>query len=170
MDNKLFIVSKAICDGCFTVCNNEDEAEAAIERANEFYTKDAENYRFNLEHYPAMADDWQRMLEKTETILAGGFEAVGWEEYLSRQKKHWLTNVKEETIEEWDYALCVLPPLDWQEWEDCSFFFMSEFLTMTFTTQHYRDKETGKYYCATVDYCDKSTWIHNQLKNSFGRV
>lgn len=60
-----------------------------------------------------------------------------------------------ECSEEYYYEMLeVLPPLNWSE----NSFFMSEFDTGTITSQFV--KHNGKYYCGSVDYCDKTTWFN----------
>lgn len=79
-----------------------------------------------------------------------------------------VTEVDEETFHE---MLNVLPPLKWVdrtcEKHRCRVneFCMSEFDHSVYTAQYARafvDGET-KYFSATVDYYDESTWIHNRL-------
>lgn len=76
--------------------------------------------------------------------------------------------VDEETFHE---MLNVLPPLKWCD-RVCekynarvNEFCMSEFDHSVFTHQYARAFIDGKtrYYSATVDYYDESTWIHNRL-------
>lgn len=79
-----------------------------------------------------------------------------------------VTEVDEETFHE---MLDVLPPLKWVD-RTCkkhrckvNEFCMSEFEHNVYTAQYARafvDGET-RYYTATVDYYDESTWIHNRL-------
>lgn len=76
--------------------------------------------------------------------------------------------VDEETFND---MLNVLPPLKWVD-RVCdrlnarvNEFCMSEFDHGPFTQQYARAYVDGKtrYYSATVDYFDESTWIHNRL-------
>ena len=76
--------------------------------------------------------------------------------------------VDEETFNE---MLNVLPPLKWcdriseKRNARVNEFCMSEFDHSVFTQQYGRAFIDGKtrYYSATVDYFDESTWIHNRL-------
>lgn len=76
--------------------------------------------------------------------------------------------VDEETFDE---MLNVLPPLKWGDrfcerlGRKVNEFCMSEFDHSVFTQQYARVSVDGKmrYYSATVDYFDESTWIHNRL-------
>lgn len=79
-----------------------------------------------------------------------------------------VVEIDEETFDE---MLNVLPPLKWVdricEKHRCRVneFCMSEFDHSVYTEQYARAYIDGKmrYYCATVDYYDESTWIHNRL-------
>ena len=76
--------------------------------------------------------------------------------------------VDEETFNE---MLNVLPPLKWVDRisekhnTKVNEFCMSEFDHSVFTQQYARAFIDGKtrYYSATVDYFDESTWIHNRI-------
>ena len=79
-----------------------------------------------------------------------------------------VTEVDEETFHE---MLNVLPPLKWCDryceklGRKVNEFCMSEFDHGPFTAQYARVTVDGvlRYYHATVDYFDESTWIHNRL-------
>lgn len=162
---QVFIVSKVFCE-CFTVCDSV-KAATELERAMKFYANNLKTYRFNLEHYPNMTDHWNEQIERIEKMLASGFEALNWDGFYRRQKEEWLSkNAMEITAEQYEYALNELPPMNWHGCKEYSTFFMSEFLTMTFTDQYYFDRQQGKYYTAVVDVCDKSTWIDRLLENN----
>lgn len=69
-----------------------------------------------------------------------------------------------------DEMLNVLPPLKWcdrtsEQGVKVNEFCMSEFDHGPFTQQYARAHIGGRtrYYGATVDYFDESTWIHNRL-------
>lgn len=161
-NNLLYVVSKAYCE-CFNVCK-PDKAEETIQRAKEFYKQGVKTYKSHLVNYPDMSDQWNTQLKRCERTLKEGFEAIGWDEYLKRQRLQWLSkSAKEVTEEQWEEALCVLPPTGWHQDENASYFFMSERLTMTFTSQYYHDRKRDKYYTAVVDMCDKNTWIDKLL-------
>ena len=92
------------------------------------------------------------------------FEKLDREMTLGRE----VLEVDEETFDE---MLNVLPPLKWCD-RPCerlgvtvNEFCMSEFEHGPFTNQYARAFVDGKtrYYCATVDYFDESTWINNRL-------
>ena len=93
-------------------------------------------------------------------------------EYLDLDRKMTLARVMHEVDEEtFNDMLNVLPPLKWVD-RVCdrlnvrvNEFCMSEFDHGPFTQQYARAYVDGKtrYYSATVDYNDESTWIHNRL-------
>ena len=157
----LIIVAKATNDN-YTCCNPGEEADA-IKRAEEYYKKEVAILKSRLEEYPNMTEFFTRQLERADKNLSHGFEAITFDEYFEREKKAVCTKPKETSAEYYDEKLCVLPPLNWFQGEDCEWFFMSEFNTLSFTEQNYYDKRTGKYYCAIVDINDKSTWIDKNL-------
>ena len=99
-----------------------------------------------------------------EIMTLKEFEALDRQFTLARG----VIEVDEETFNE---MLNVLPPLKWVdrtcEKHRCRVneFCMSEFDHSVYTTQYaraYVDGET-RYYSATVDYYDESTWIHNRI-------
>ena len=147
----------------YTLCSIS-EIDNAIDRAKASYKRDVDIYKSHLIQYPNMADHWRAMLEKTNNILKAGFKAVTFEEYNKLQRNRWLSKeAKEITAEEFDYALNILPPKHWVRTDRYSMFFIGECLTMTYFEQYLYDKQTGKYWTATTDICDRSTWIDKLL-------
>lgn len=147
----------------FTICKIEDVDEE-INRAREFYQKDAESYKKLLINDPNMSDYWQFHIEACKDILKAGFKAVTWEEYLKLQRDKWLSKEpKEITREDFENALEVLPPKNWIQNERYSMFFIGECTTMTFFGQYLYDKVSGKYYTALTDIYDESTWLDKML-------
>ena len=71
--------------------------------------------------------------------------------------------IKEVTEEQFNAALDVLPPLKWCTIDGIEMFCISEMTDGTYTTQYAHNEHNGKYYCATVDVMDKSTWINNRI-------
>ena len=148
---------------CFTGCKIEN-VDAEINRAREHYQNDVETYEHHLVHYPHMAEHWQQQLEVCQNILKAGFKAVTFEEFLELQREKWLSKEpKEITMEDYEYALNVLPPKNWIRNERYSMFFIGECTTMTFYGQYLYDKASGKYYYAMADICDESTWLDKML-------
>lgn len=148
---------------CFTTCKPED-AEKEIERAKKFYEDDLALVTSHKQNYPDNADYWQARIEEYSSILKSGFEAITFEEYVKREREIWLSKEpKEITLEEWDYALNVLPPKKWIRNERYSQFFIGECTTMTFYGQYIKDFSTGKCYYALADVYDESTWLDKML-------
>ena len=71
--------------------------------------------------------------------------------------------MKEISQEDFDEALCVLPPMKWIRNERYSMFCMSEMWSYSFISQYLRDKVTGKCYTTMVDIHDESTWLDKIL-------
>ena len=162
IEKQVLIVAKAVCE-CFTICDPQD-AERETERAKKSYADELNMLNGYLKDYPKT--NWQPQIEHTEKILSGEIAPMTWEEFGKLQRDYWLSKEAQEiTEEQFEYALNVLPPLNWKNYEDYSTFFMQEFMTSTFTEQYYHDKRSGKYYCALVDICDKSTWIDKLLQS-----
>ena len=158
----LIIVAKSN-NANFTLCKPGQEEES-IKRAQQFYKDEIALLEKNLITAPNMADDWNRGIKRAKETLSQGFEAVTFDEYFEREKKRVVTGeIHEITAEEYDYALNVLPPLNYTHGEGFAFFFMSERWTLSFTNQYYYDRENGKYYSKMVDLYDKSTWIGANL-------
>ena len=147
----------------FTSCKPED-VEKEIERAKEFYARGLERYKVLKNEHPKEADYWQSQIESYASIIAGGFEAITWEEYIKRERDKWLSKEpKEISEEEWNYALEVLPPKKWIRNERYSQFFIGECTTMTFYGQYLKDFSSGKCYYAMADIFDESTWLDKML-------
>jgi hypothetical protein len=158
----LLIVSKAFND-IFTIADKENY-EGEIKRAKEYYSKDLELVTSHLENYPDNAEYWQSQIERYSAILAGGFEAITFEEYDKRQREKYLgKKPKEVTAKEFDDMLNVLPPLKWIRNERYSMFCVGECTTMTYYAQYLYDRESKKYYTNLVDIYDRSTWLDKSL-------
>lgn len=161
-NNERLIVNNYDAD-CYTSCS-VDKIDEAMKRTEAAYRQDVELYEHHLVNYPNMADHWTKMLEKTKNILKAGFKAVTFEEYHKLQREKWLSKeAKEITAEDYEYALNVLPPKHWIRNERYSMFFIGECTTMSYFGQYLYDKQTGKYWCATTDIRDRSTWIDKLL-------
>ena len=112
------------------------------------------------------------LLEKATSRGYENVRAMTFEEFLERDRELTLgRGVREVDAETFDEMLCVLPPLKWcdrvceKHGATVNEFCMSEFDHGPYTQQFARafiDGET-RYYSATVDFCDESTWIHNRL-------
>lgn len=148
---------------CFIACS-ENEVEKAIDDAKHFYENDIKLFERNLISCPEMTEHWQKELETTHEILKAGFEVITPEEYRNRERKRWLsTEAEESTAEDFNYALNVLPPLNWIRNDRYSMFHVGECYTMSFYRQYLYDRETKKYYTALTDITDESTWLDKLL-------
>lgn len=127
-----------------------------------------EVYGYELHGEPA-----EEILEKARHYYPDGdCRIMTFGEFLRRERELVLSReVYEVSKETWWEMLEVLPPLKWVDRHcaarDCCVneFCMSEFNSGSYTTQYARVEtdEGTKYYGATVDYFDESTWIHNRL-------
>lgn len=142
----------------YDFCTPETATEI-IRKAEERNAADIATYESHLVNYPNMSEHWNMQLAKCRKAK---YEMMTFDEFLARQKKE-LTSDKviEVDADEYDEHLNMLPPLKWCSRDGFSLFCMCEMLTGTYTTQY--AKKDGKFYCATVDITDESTWINNRL-------
>ncbi len=160
--DKLIIVSKNNNE-LFTSCKPE-QVQAEIEQAKDFYSRDLQVCKNHLINYPNMADHWEREIKRLTAILAAGFEVVTWEEYQKREAEKLLSKTATEcTAEEYNRQLNILPPLNYINMGTYTIFHLSEALSMTYYTQYIHIHGTNKYYCATTDLYDRTTWIDKLL-------
>jgi hypothetical protein len=121
-----------------------------------------EKYPTSIYTYPtetkAQSEEKARCLNNRGEI--GKYEVMHFDEFLKRKADRLLTPIEEISEENYYYALEVLPPMNWGVHNGISSFFMSEFTDGNYTSQY--AKRGGKYYCKTVNYYDKSTWINKQ--------
>lgn len=140
----------------------ETEAEA-IARAEKYYKDELALVSSHLKNYGG--EYWQKRVEEVAKTVEAGCKIMSMDEFRALEKKRLITGIlTEETEEDFNDALNVLPPLQWVTINGVEMFCMSEMWTGTYTTQHARDSKTGKYYCTMVDITDRSTWIHNLLR------
>lgn len=161
MTNEKWIINVTNC----TAYSYADTDEKAAEKLNEAiqYAKEyAELCEKNAANYPTLAEMYERHAAE---YRAARYEIMSFEEFQKREREKLITGEPiEETAEEYNDALCVLPPVMWVTIDEVTEFCMSERLTGSYTTQHAHDSRTDKYYCKTVDMLDKSTWIHNYIR------
>ena len=158
----LLIVSNAFND-IFTI-SDKDNSERDIERAREHYSRDLELVTSHKCNYPDNEEYWQSQIDRYSAILAGGFEAITFDEYDKRQRDKYLNKEpKEVTEKEFDDMLNVLPPLKWFTTDRYSMFCVGECTTMTYYAQYLYDREKKKYYTTLVDIYDESTWLDKRL-------
>lgn len=139
----------------FTLCNPGEEA-AAIQKAIISNNEEIETYKSHLIIWPDRSEYWQQMLNEH---INRTFSVMTWDEFYRFKRNHYLTGeVTEISLDDYDNALCILPPLKWCQRDGVEEFLMSEFYTDSFTTQY--AIKNGKYYKAMVDAMDERTWLH----------
>ena len=125
----------------------------------------------NIAHYEAIIAENPEsnsvgfFTKQLENAKKREYKVVTWNEYITLKRKRYIDNgeITEVTAEQFNDALDVLPPLKWCTIDGIEMFCISEMTDGTYTSQYAHDKHNGKYYCATVDVMDKSTWINNRI-------
>ena len=125
----------------------------------------------NMAHYEAIIAENPEsnsngfFTKQLENAKKREYEVITWNEYEALKRKRYIDNgeITEVTAEQFNDALDVLPPLKWCTIDGIEMFCISEMTDGTYTSQYAHDKHNGKYYCATVDVMDKSTWINNRI-------
>lgn len=145
--------------GIYTYETTKEKAEESCVKAQQKNTEDLVLFAEYAEKYGNDNKYWLDRLEEAKkkeyvVMTMGEFERI-------QREKTLALPVREVTEEDWDYALGVLPPEKWCRISGVEMFCMSEFDYGVYTSQYAR--VGGKYYTATVDYFDQSTWIHNRL-------
>ena len=125
----------------------------------------------NMAHYEAIIAENPEsnsngfFTKQLENAKKREYEVITWNEYEALKRKRYIDNgeITEVTAEQFNDALDVLPPRKWCTIDGIEMFCISEMTDGTYTSQYAHDKHNGKYYCATVDVMDKSTWINNRI-------
>ena len=134
------------------------------EKAEEVIAKAKKKYQEDAKKFEELGQNNKYFAQTAKKCRKATFEAMTFDEFLIRQKKHLLDKPMHEITEERFYEMLnVLPPLCWTQHKNVEIFCMSEFYTGSFTDQYAHDKNTGKFWCKLVDYTDKSTWIPELL-------
>lgn len=143
--------------------------------AYEFSYRSAGGYPVNtlvLYGYEYDGNTADEMLEEAVNSGEKNCRIMTYAEFIEEDRKLTLAiGVHEVDEETFDEMLNVLPPLKWcdrvceKHRARVNEFCMSEFDHGPYTQQYARAYVNGKtrYYSATVDYFDESTWIHNRL-------
>ncbi len=161
MNAEKWIINITTCTA-WGYTDTDEKATAKLREAEQYEKDSAELCESNATNYPSMSEYFKKQAEQHR---AAKFEIMSFEEYQRRQREKLLAGDPiEETAEEYNNALDILPPAHWVTIDGVTEFCMSERYTGTYTTQHAHDLRTDKYYCKTVDMCDKSTWIHNYIR------
>jgi len=114
------------------------------------------NYVWNFYGTVPQAEFVRDKMNKEEGVKK--YSIMNYEEYLKVERAKWITGKITEIDEDkfW-YALEVLPPMGWKNNGVLETFYMSEFMSGTYTEQYacFNDK----YYCKMIDVTDASTEI-----------
>lgn len=150
-------VSKRLT-GVYTCEKDRQKIEDGKVRAEQKAKEDAALFRTYAEIY-SDSYYWVRRAEECERAQ---YEVMTFDEFLQKQREEVLAMpVQESTEEEFWKQLEVLPPFIHGTIGDMELFCMSEFDFGTYTSQYARKGD--KYYFATVDAYDQTTWIPNRL-------
>ena len=143
--------------------DGESEQEL-LQRAYNSNTRNIAHYEAIITENPESNSDGF-FTKQLENAKKREYKVVTWNEYITLKRKRYIDNgeIKEVTEEQFNAALDVLPPLKWCTIDGIEMFCISEMTDGTYTVQYAHDKHNGKYYCATVDVMDKSTWINNRI-------
>ena len=146
----------------WSYADTDEKAAEKLSEAIQYAKESAELCERNAVDYPTLAEMYERHAAEYK---AARYEIMTFEEFQKRQRAKLIAGDPiEETAEEYNDALDILPPTHWVQIDGVSEFCMCEMLTGSYTTQHAHDLRTDKYYCKTVDVLDKSTWIHNYIR------
>ena len=143
--------------------DGESEQEL-LQRAYKSNTEYIAHYEAIIAEKPESNSDGF-FTKQLENAKKREYKVVTWNEYEALKRKRYIVDgeIKEVTEEQFNDALDVLPPLKWCTIDGIEMFCISEMTDGTYTSQYAHDKHNGKYYCATVDVMDKSTWINNRI-------
>lgn len=160
MENKFVVVNvNGNFSGIYTYANTREEAEVEKDKAQAKAAEDVILFRGYSNKYGNDSNYWMNRVKEMENTK---YEVMPFPEFEKKQRELVLSKpVHECTEEEFYQHLEMLPPLKWVKINEVEMFCMSEFDFGVYTTQYAR--VDGKHYCATVDYFDQSTWIHNRL-------
>ena len=122
------------------------------------------NFYPSLEHAKKAKEAYEKKeLTNYEYFLERNYIPMSYEEYVKIQKEFYVTSPKESSKEDFLDSLECLPPRRWIKTERYETFMMSEFKTGSITSQYLYDIKKGKYWHASVDVTDKSTFIEYKL-------
>ena len=122
------------------------------------------NFYPSLEHAKKAKEAYEKKeLTNYEYFLERNYIPMSYEEYVKIQKEFYVTSPKESSKEDFLDSLECLPPRRWIKTEIYETFMMSEFKTGSITSQYLYDITKEKYWHASVDVTDKSTFIEFKL-------
>lgn len=157
----------AVDTSTLTVYDFLKDGESEQELLQRAYNSNAENiahYEVIIAEKPESNSDGF-FTKQLENAKKREYKVITWNEYEALKRKRYIVDgeIKEVTEEQFNDALDVLPPLKWCTIDGIEMFCISEMTDGTYTTQYAHNERNGKYYCATVDVMDKSTWINNRI-------
>ena len=135
----------------------------AIEEAKAFYLESLNCWQGRINPNDTNLE-WQKQCieyAKAAQDHINSIKVVTFEEFTELEKQAWLTKPTETTKEIFTEMLEVLPPMKWEFQGKNNWFLISEHTSGVYTSQY--AKINGKYYHATVNAYDRSTWIYNNL-------
>ena len=143
---------------------DEETEQELLQRAYNSNTRNIAHYEAIIAEKPESNSDGF-FTKQLENAKKREYKVVTWNEYEALKRKRYIVDgeIKEVTAEQFNDALDVLPPLKWCTIDGIEMFCISEMTDGTYTAQYAHDKHNEKYYCATVDVMDKSTWINNRI-------
>ena len=143
----------------YAFLKKDEHQDQLLERANKYRSEKIASWDQNRKRHPC-----KRFEEYYTESLNIKYELMTFSEFDHMQREFYLKKpLYEVSAETYDDMLNVLPPLKWCTIQGIEMFCMSEVYTGTFTTQY--AKVGDKYYGKMVDISDKSTWIHNFMKD-----
>ena len=138
--------------------------EKSLNYVRDFYQEELRAISQKIDASKTVTQYWEKMLEDTTEKLKNIQEGTE-EEFYHIESEIWLTETKETSEDVFNEMFECLPPKKVISFNDGFTFFMSEFNYGTFTNQYL--KKGNKFYYASVDYADNSTWIHNRNRKEF---
>ncbi len=127
-------------------------------------TPSAWNFYPSLEHAQKAKDAYEKQeLSNHEYFSKRNYIPMSYEDFTKVQKAFYLKEPNETTEEDFNDSLECLPPRRWIMNGSFNTFMMSEFTTGTFTSQYLHDLSNNKYWHATIDAADKTTFLEYRL-------
>ena len=143
----------------YDFCSSE-RAQKTLDQAQKEAMEKVEYYNKEIADHPNHDNEYLKLRKKEYETAK--YEMMTFADYLRRKKKIMTSgDVTEVTADEYYYVLNIMPPIQMSFRDGMSLFCVSEMKTDTYTTQY---AEIGdRYYSATVDLADESTWINRRV-------
>lgn len=141
---------------------SKEDAEASLLAVKRTHWEEAKQFIDNHIEYGYNDRDPDYWLNRAVRNLTEQWEVMTFEDFTKRQADRILKEpIKQITRAEFEEALNVLPPMNWGCRDGFASFFMSEFLTGSYTAQYAQNGD--RYYRKTVDYHRPETWIKQDM-------